>query len=569
MSDQQKIAVRLAVALTCLVLTGCHSLTDTVAQAFFLPKDGRPANHAVETRRDAGFTTTDGVTLLADVHRPKGIKKTPTLLIRIPFSNTWWNVLRSDSISRYWAARGYTVVVQGTRGRYRSGGDFYPMKFERQDGIETLQWIARQSWYDGHIGMWGGSAFGQTQWIIADQTNPGVDAFFIQIASTDFAHVFHVDGAFALESALYWALQSHGEKDIKVDYAQLDQGARGLPVIDADNRACCDVPFFNDWALNAPDSAYWKEVDGENQAARTSVPVLLLAGWYDPFLRTMLQDFATLRTRAQNSHLVIGPYAHAEAIKWPDSNMAENYRFGSVDPALRWYDHQFGLSDAPLDMAPVRLFVLGENRWRDEQEWPLARTRWTNFHLTEKGGLTEALPAGVISDSFIYDPLDPVPTAGGAMLGYRSGIKRQNDIEARPDVLSYTSTPLDTALEATGPLKASLWVSTDAPSTDFTVKLVDVFPDGRAYNLADGILRRTYNPGEPTLIEIDLAATSVVFGQGHRIRVEISSSNYPRFDRNPNTGESSITATRTQIAHQTLWHDTERPSHIVLPVIPR
>jgi uncharacterized protein len=566
----RKIAI-LAAALVCLTPAGCLTVTDGMARAFFLPKDGRAALYQVETKRGVSFMTSDGVKLVADVHTPRGLAKSPTLLSRIPFSKTWWNTLRSDSISRYWAARGYTVVVQGTRGRYRSGGDFYPMTFERQDGIETLKWISQQDWYDGRIAMWGGSAFGQTQWIIADQTDPGVDAYFIQIASTDFASVFHVDGAFALETSLYWALLSHGKEDANVDYDAFEKGVTGLPVIDADTRACCDVKFFNDWALNAPGSPYWKDVDGENQAAKVSAPVLLLGGWYDPFLRTMLMDFATLRAqpKTKDSRIIIGPYVHAGVIEWPDTKLKEDYRFGSVDPAIKWFDHQLGVTQTPLDMAPVRIFVMGENRWRDEQEWPLARTRWTTFHLSTGGALSEAAVTGAASDTFAYDPLNPVPTAGGAMLGMRSGVKLQNDIEARKDVLSYTTAPLDALMEVTGPLKATLWVTTDAPSTDFTVKLVNVFPDGKAYNIADGILRRPYTPGEPTKIEVDLAATSVVFGKGHRIRIEVSSSNYPRFDRNPNTGENSVTATRTRVANQIIWHDATRPSHVTLPVIPR
>ena len=554
-----------------LLLSACMSINDGLAQAFFLPKDGRPAIYAVATERRVGFTTSDGVQLLADVHHPKGLAKSPTILSRIPFSNTWWNRVRSDSISRYWAARGYTVVVQGTRGRYESGGDFYPLTQERQDGIETLRWIASQPWYDGRIAMWGGSAFGHSQWIIADQTDPDIDAFFIQIASSDFADVFHVDGAFALETSLYWALLSHGKVDTEVDYKQFERGVAGLPVIEADSRACCDVPFFNDWAMNPPGSDYWSKVDGKNRAKETRSAVLLLGGWYDPFLRTMLKDFTDLRSQpaTKDSRIVIGPFVHADTIKWPGGGIDEPYRLASVATVLDWYDHQLGLTDKPLNMAPVRIYVMGDNAWRDEQEWPLTRTKYTPFYLSGGGALSEAQPQGAASDAFVYDPLDPVPTAGGAMLGKRSGLKQQNDIEARKDVLSYTTAPLEKPMEVTGPLKADLWISTDAPSTDFTVKLVDVFPDGKAYNIADGILRRAYTPGEAVKIEIDLAATSVVFGQGHRIRIEVSSSNYPRFDRNPNTGENPVTATQTRIAHQTIWHEPSRPSHIVLPVIPR
>jgi putative CocE/NonD family hydrolase len=303
----------------------------------------------------------------------------------------------------------------------------------------------------------------------------------------------------------------------------------------------------------------------------TRSPALLLAGWYDPFLRTMLRDFSDLRAQpaTSESRIVIGPYVHADTIEWPGGGIDEPYRLASVAPALAWYDHQLGLTKRPLNMAPVRIYVMGDNRWRDEQEWPLARTQWTSFYLSGGGVLGEAQPTSGSSDSFAYDPLDPVPTAGGAMLGKRAGLKEQHAIGARKDVLSYVTAPLETPMEVTGPLKAQLWVSTDAPSTDFTVKLLDVFPDGKAYNIADGIVRRAYASGAPTKIEVDLAATSVVFGKGHRIRVDVSSSNYPRFDRNPNTGETSVTATKTRIARQTIWHDAGRPSHIVLPVIPR
>jgi uncharacterized protein len=560
-----------AALLVVLLISACLPITDGLAGAFFLPKDGRSADYGVTSERRVGFTTSDGVMLLADVHHPKGLAKSPTLLSRIPFSNTWWNRVRSDSISRYWAKRGYTVVVQGTRGRYLSGGDFYPLTPERQDGIETLQWISRQPWYDGHIAMWGGSAFGHSQWVIADQSEPDVDAFFIQIASTDFANVFHVDGAFALETSLYWALLSHGEVDTEVDYEELERGVAELPAIEADDRGCCDVTFFNDWALNPPGSAYWSKIDSRDRVKETRSPALLLAGWYDPFLRTMLRDFSDLRAQpaTSESRIVIGPYVHADTIEWPGGGIDEPYRLASVAPALAWYDHQLGLTKRPLNMAPVRIYVMGDNRWRDEQEWPLARTQWTSFYLSGGGVLGEAQPTSGSSDSFAYDPLDPVPTAGGAMLGKRAGLKEQHAIGARKDVLSYVTAPLETPMEVTGPLKAQLWVSTDAPSTDFTVKLLDVFPDGKAYNIADGIVRRAYASGAPTKIEVDLAATSVVFGKGHRIRVDVSSSNYPRFDRNPNTGETSVTATKTRIARQTIWHDAGRPSHIVLPVIPR
>lgn len=555
-----------------VVLAMGQTILDKVAQAFFLPTAmTRQAQYSVRTERIAEMTTSDGTVLRADVHRPIGLDKTPTILIRIPFTNTFWNRVQSDSIGRFWAARGYTVVVQGTRGRYRSGGTFNPLIHERQDGIETLRWIARLPWYDGRLAMWGGSAFGQTQWAISDQRNPGVNVFFVHIASSRFQDFFHPGGAFALESGLFWALQSHGDHDRDVDMEALDRGANSLPVIDADNRAATNIPFFDDWVREGPGSAYWYPIDGKDRANDVAAPMLLLAGWYDPFLPGMLRDFDALISSpaSADSRLIIGPYAHAREISWPGASDKILYRRGSVGPAISWFDRQLGIEVAALAMPRVRIFVLGANVWRDENEWPLARTRFTPFYLQTDGVLGSESPSTPdAADRFRYDPMSPVPTRGGAMLGPRAGVVLQDPAGARDDVLSYLSAPLQEPMELTGPIKVTLWVATDAPSTDFTAKLSFVTREGASYNLADGILRRNYVPGERTEIEIDLGATSVALAAAMRIRLDISSSNHPRFDRNPNTGENVATAMRTTVANQTVLRSVDAPSRILLPVIP-
>lgn len=561
------------VILIALPQCSLQTIQDRAAEALFLPSDAtRPAIYDVLTERGAEFTTSDDVVLRADLHRPVGLATTPTILVRIPFTNTFWNRTRSDSIGRFWAARGYTVVVQGTRGRYRSGGAFEPLIHERRDGIETLDWLSKQPWYDGRLAMWGGSAFGHTQWAVADQADPGADAFFIQIASSSFRDFFHPGGAFALESALYWALRSHGDKDRDVDMTALHQGADAWPVLLADDKAGVDVDFFNDWAGNDRQSAFWKEVDGNERARHTAAPILLLGGWYDPFLPSMLRDFADLTSMpaSAESRLIIGPYAHAEEIAWPGMTQRVPYRRNSVEPALRWFDRHLGLRPDEPPMAPVRIFVLGANRWRDENEWPLARTEFTPFYFHDGGVLRPERPASADgSDVYDYDPRNPVPTRGGAMLGPDAGPVAQAAVGERPDVISYLTPASTQTVELTGPVKVVLWVTTDAPSTDFTAKLSAVLPDGDAYNLTDGILRRSYAPGETTRIEIDLGATSVALPVGHRLRLDISSSNHPRFDRNPNTGESASTATQTRIAHQIIRRAAPTPSHIVLPIIPQ
>ncbi len=568
-----------------LGVTGCAPLLDYVSNRFFLPVEGiRKQEHAVSTSRGVGFRTMDGIELRADIHRPKGLEKTPTILIRIPFTRTLANRLRADSIARYWASRGYTVVIQGTRGRYESDGTFYPLIHEHADGIETLHWLAKQSWYDGRLAMWGASAFGHTQWAIADQSRPGPDALFVQIASTNFREMFFPGNAFSLESALYWAMNSRPDRNHKVNMGDLEKGVWGFPVIEADDRAFTNSTFFNDWLINQDDDAYWTVVDGTNRTHTLQASMLLMAGWFDPFLPSQLKDFVNIVNHAEPDvaeevRLIIGPWGHARAITMPNGHKPMPFRFKSLAPTIPWFDSCLGMTDVPLSMPRVQIFVMGINEWRSENEWPLARTEYTNFYLHSGGSANSPLGNGVldkrepktveIPDTYCYDPQNPVPTTGGAMLGPRSGIQPQNQTELRPDVLVYTTAPLSEATEVTGPVHVILYVSTDVSSTDFTAKLVDVYPDGQAYNLCDGILRRDYQQGQlPEKIKIELWATSNVFRAGHRIRMEISSSNFPRYDRNPNTGEFIPTATRTVSANQTIFHSAEHPSRLILPIIP-
>ncbi len=542
----------------------------------------RPAEYSVRIERGVTMTSYDGTLLVADVYQPSDASPHPTILVRIPYTKNFYNTMIATVVGRYWAERGYHVVIQGTRGRYESDGTYDPFKHERRDGIETLRWIAKQPWFNGRLGMWGGSYFGYTQWVLADQSAPGASAFNIQIASSEFYRMFYPGGALSLESALNWAVSSHGKEDIEPDQETLDRGFNGLPLIQADDRAITDIPFFNDWVNHPTRDEYWHAVDGDERVKNLTAPALLMAGWYDPFLPAQLDDFVRIRrdTRpevAAASRLVVGPWAHARTVILPDGAVQPNYRVESFTPSVPWFDqHLRGTGEALA--APVRIFVMGANVWRDEQEWPLERTQFADFFLDSSGRANSAGGDGRLSlkapaentpsDTFIYDPLRPVPSAGGAMIGPRAGIALQNKLEARPDVLVYSTPPLDKDIEATGPVKLILFVATTAPNTDFTAKLVDIFPDGSAYNVSDGILRRGYEGNSPTKITVDLWPTSFVFRKGHRIRLEVSSSNFPRFDRNPNTGRTIATETETIVARQMIHHSSSMPSRLVLPVIP-
>jgi hypothetical protein len=411
----------------------------------------------------------------------------------------------------------------------------------------------------------------------------------IQIASSSFREMFHPGDAFSLESALFWAAKSRGQVDMDPSFELLKRGFEGFPVIEADDRAAGNVPFFDDWLIHKEADGYWQAIDGEDRARTVKAPVLLMAGWYDPFLPTQLRDFETIRRTAapgvaERSRLIVGPWVHADEVRFPDGSTADAYRKASLAPSIPWFDHH--LLGMPLDdllKAPVRIYVMGENVWRSEQEWPLARAKYTSLYLRSGGRANSAAGDGRLAfeppaapearDSYPYDPRTPVPSRGGAMLGPRAGIALQNDIETRRDVLVYTSEPLANDLEVTGPIRAVLHVTTDAPNPDFTAELVDVHPDGNSYNVSEGILRRTYpqpastaSPGE---ITIELWPTSMLFRRGHRIRMRVSSSDYPRYDRNPNTGGEIARETNPVAATQSIFHDPARPSRIILPVIPR
>ena len=294
----------------------------------------------------------------------------------------------------------------------------------------------------------------------------------------------------------------------------IDRGVNGWPLIEADDRSAENVPFFDDWLTHAPNDDYWKEIDGVDRARKVVAPVLLMAGWLDPFLPTQLQDFITIRREAAphvaaGSRLIVGPWTHADTIRFPDGTTPGDYRPATVAPSIPWFDHH--LQGRPLAAslaAPVQIYVMGENVWRGEQEWPLARAKPTAYYLAsaadrKAGRLLMAAPKQAEPPAtYIYDPNNSVPTRGGAMLGWRAGIKEQSDVEARADVLLFTSDPLPADLEVTGPVSAVLHVGTSARNTDFTVKLVDVHPDGKAYNVTDGILRRSYPAGAPSATEI-------------------------------------------------------------------
>ena len=572
--------------------------------------------------KNVAMMTRDGVTLRADVYRPEGPGRFPVLLSRLPYDK---NLRRRPGDIDVFVDRGYVVIMQDTRGRFASDGDeYYPLVWEAQDGYDAVEWAAGLPYSDGQVGTMGQSYLGATQYLLAPTRPPHLRASFPASAPADFHQcwVYHSGGAFELGWQIPYAIlmardtiARRGLADTLLPELERElasaptpwapplspEAYRLLPLVTWAKRLEPVAAYLGDYLRHPEDGPPWWQVNVERQHEQIAVPMYHVTSWYDIFLHGGLANFCGLRERATTAEaraaqkLLIGPWAHLFPYTSPTSTGTGEIDFGADalidlhEIQLRWFDHWLkGIDTGILDEPPVKIFVMGENRWRDEREFPLARTRYTPYFLHSGGRanshrgdgvLDQRRPAGEAADRFVYDPDDPVPTRGGNTLILAMGVQDQRPVEARDDVLVYTSAVMTEKLEVTGPVTVTLYAASNASDTDFTAKLVDVRPDGYAQNLADGIVRARYResrtspapliPGEVARFTIDLWATSHVLLPGHRIRLEIASSNFPRFDRNLNTGEDQATGTRRQSARQTVFHDERYPSHVVLPVIPR
>lgn len=586
--------------------------------------------YQILTEFDVRIPMRDGITLSAAVIRPADEGKYPVLLCRMPYGKDLAVSAGPGDVMidvPQTVKAGYVVIFQDTRGRFLSEGewDILPtMNREAEDGADTIAWILRQPYCSGAVGTFGGSYLAYTQWCLMDKEIPEYRAAVPTVGfATPRDGFWYRNGALELGLYTVWAMGLHTDTITKrgfgdgelaaametlfYDMENLPERLKALPLYQY-------APFVDN---KLPDSAMeiirggyentglTKKLDYEDIYGDIRVPSLQIGGWYDVFLNGTLHNFMEVRKRAvpevaEHTKLIIGPWSH-----WSRNERLGDVYFGlyasaaSVDlPGMhkKWFDHFLKKEENGVEEeAPVKLFVMGENVWREEQEWPLARTQYTPFYLGSNGHanmlggdgrLSKELFSGAAADSYRYDPANPVELVGGTNLVspyYDVGPKDHRAIEAREDVLVYTSEVLEEDVEVTGPVTAKLWITSSAPDTDFVVRLLDVYPDGASMSLTDGIIRARYrdfdktgeikllNPGEPTLLDVDLWATSNVFRKGHRIRVEVTSSCFPRWDRNPNTGHDLLLDEEKDfaIAEQCILHDKEHASHMILPVIPR
>ena len=580
-----------------------------------------PDSTSIKIETNLPATMRDGAVLYADLYRPDGPGPFPTVLQRTPYDKS--GPLATGMLDPLKVAQnGFALVIQDTRGRFTSEGEFYCFLDDIEDGYDTVEWAASQPWSNGRIGMVGASYVGATQWLAATTRPPHLVTLVPNVTASNYHDGWtYQGGAFELAFNVSWTLnqltlanfstQSKAKgipQDRQTGLLKAVDGMtdayQSLPLKDLPHLKDGLAPYYYDWLAHPDFDDYWKKLCIEDQHSNITTPALHIGGWYDIFLGGTIRNFLGMRKSGatedarRGQKLIIGPWEHSAK----GGSMVGSHYFGVAADAnalglddlhLRWYDYWLnGVDNGILSEPPVKIFVMGDDVWRDEEDWPLARAQDTRFFLHSggkansrhgDGSLGVEGPGDEPADVFLYNPADPVPTVGGALCCNpyfaANGAFDQNDIESRADVLVYSTPPLEREVEVTGPVTVTLWAATSATDTDFTAKLVDVCEDGCARNLTDGIIRARYRnsmshpepveSGTPVCYTIDLWATSNVFKAGHRIRLEISSSNFPRFDRNTNTGNLIAADSELKPALQTVLHSGQHASYVTLPVVPR
>ncbi len=586
------------------------------------PAEGR-GDCAVSKQENVPATMRDGVVLQADVYRPRTADPVPVILMRTQYGKGSPQVQPYRYQTPEWfASHCYLVVVQDIRGQGASGGTFTEFGSDMDDGYDSVEWAAALPGSNGKVGMYGSSYVGATQWLAAVRTPPHLATIVPANTSSDYYDGWTYDGgAFRLGFVEPWAMGTIGRsaaenrgdtataKQLLADsgdytrwqafrpYRQFPPLHPGDPVV---------APWFYDWIRHSTRDDYWKQWSIRDRYENVRVPVLDVEGWYDAFLTGGIENFTGMVGRGgseearRNQRLVIGPWDH---VGWgrPGSGIAAP-KLAAAGPAgdspinelmLTWFDRFLKGADNTVSGQPaVDYYLMGADKWKTAPAWPLPNTRWTTYYLSGPGGVGMGVRKGALvpeppkqpqqPDRYYYDPLNPVPSAGGhSCCGASSGPQGPYDqgaVEQRSDVLTYTTEPMPSDTEITGPTTVRLWATSTAPDTDFTAKLVAVAPDGSTVNLNNGILRTSLRdslehpvpavPGQPYRYTIEVWPTSYLVPAGSRVRVEISSSDYPQYAPNPNTGEPFGSSAAVQGATQTILHDAEHPSSVVLPIIP-
>jgi putative CocE/NonD family hydrolase len=525
-----------------------------------------PLTRDLTADRDLRVPMPDGAVLLADRYAPRpGGDGLPVALLRSPYGRRG---LIAGGMARPLAERGFQVIMQSCRGTFGSGGKFQPMRNERADGLATLEWIIKQPWFGGSIVLTGPSYLGYVQWAVADELPPEVKAMIPVVTESALTLEFLRGDGLSLETPFGWGVMVDGQERRGAMLRQFTAGPRNqravrtLPLGHADVAAAGHrVSYVQDILAHDGDDSHWSALDHRERVAAVTVPVSSVGGWYDIFLPGQLRDYRALQELGRHTpsaRLTVGPWHH---LNGSGEGIKETLSFGLA----------CARGEEPPARAPVRLYVMGAGAWRDFSSWPPAGYGPRKFYLQPGGGLADgatgqppARPGA--AGTYRYDPADPTPAVGGVRMVPRGAGRAENSaLEARPDVLTYTTPPLEADTEVIGEVSAQIWFSSSLPYADVFVRLCDVSADGKSWNVCDGLTSVT-GADSPQEVTVRLWPTAYRFTRGHRIRVQVSSGAFPRYARNPGTGEPHATASRLLAADQSVYHDDSRPSAITLPV---
>jgi uncharacterized protein len=557
------------------------------------PAAGTPSAKSYEVKIEFNrrVRMRDGVELSADVYRPDAPGRFPVILSRTPYTKTSASSLK---IARYFVSNGYVFVTMDVRGRGDSDGTFTPYVNDGQDGYDAIEWTAAQEWSTGKVGTIGGSYNGAIQWLTAVQQPPHLAAMIPMVSPSD-PFVEWPTGQ-PLPASISWYHFTAGHVLQNMEAVDWNKLYWHLPFITMDEAMGRPNRLWDEEVEHSKLDSWWEPQRYQNKFERIRVPVLGISGWYDDEQVGTPLNFIGMTKRGDESvrrsqKLLMGPWPHAVN----SSTKIGSVEFGptaviDLNAAwLRWFDYWLkGVDNGVMKEPPVRIFVMGENVWRDENEWPMARTRWTKYYLHSNGRantlsgdgtLSTTEPANESTDTYSYDPAKPVPFITDPSFAQIGGPDDYRKVEEREDVLVFTSEPISEDTEVCGPIRVKIYAGSSTPDTDFMAKLIDVWPNGFAQRLTDGMVRARFRDGmdKPSLIEpgrvyaydLDLWNTCQLYQKGHRIRIEISSSAFPKYDRNLNTGEALGKTTSMKVAEQKIYHDREHPSHVVLPIVPR
>lgn len=499
----------------------------------------------------------DGVTLSTSLFLPGGKKKCPAVLVRTPYDKN-----AEEWMGKAFKMFGIAVILQDVRGRFQSEGSFYPFINERADGLTTLRWIRKQPWSDGTIAGWGGSYVGYTQWAISDS----LDFLTLLVTGARLYDFVYPDRLFSLQSAFTWGLQNAGQKPITIPAEKLHAAEKMLPLGIADDSVAGDISFINDWIAHETFDSYWQKMDFRGI---TRAPLISMAGWYDIFLKSQIEDFQALPDTANTGRrMIIGPWCHGSPGEANDYGGLK--KTGKPAKIFMYVKNQLkgkkNKLTSPLKDAVYNLFIMERNEYAGSDVWPPEETSMVPYYIGPSGYL-DPKPVGSNGYlSYVYSPADPYPSHGGTALGDGIGPARQNENITRKDQLVFETKITGDPLILLGPVTATLWLSSDVISTDFIVGLQDVFPDGRIINIQEGGARFEPSKDQPEKTEISVWATGYQLNPGHSLRVFIASSWFPRYNRNLNLKAPASDATDMTDANQKVYYGSGTPSSINLPV---